>query len=424
MRSVAGARDWVAQCPYTRGMPSVSDFEESNPNDRATTSPVPSLPMAGLTFVCSLGTGVLWNAIYFIAESEYAFDRTQTLLLAFVSGVLYTAVAAFAGPIVARVERVATPRTALAMVLVLQAVLAPAVWVFPGATSLWLSAVTMTALGALQWPIVQHFLVSGRHGASMRNTIGWWNATWMAATAIGLAAIGPLKGAGLMEWAIPALLPVNLLALVFLSKFPRHPPAHDDAARSLHVPTTYAPLLAASRVLHPLGYLVIGALAPILPYLFGSLGTEATLQAPIGSTWHVARLVAVIVLWRTAFWHGRPHTLVAAGILLAGGFALAVASTNEALLMVGLASLGAGQGVIYYSAIYYGLALGGAKVEAGGTHEALVGAGYFVGPLLGLASLSLGAGESVFIGLILGALAVGFAASIVRGARAKIQRIA
>jgi hypothetical protein len=92
--------------------------------------------------------------------------------------------------------------------------------------------------------------------------------------------------------------------------------------------------------------------------------------------------------------------------------------------MVGLASLGAGQGVIYYSAIYYGLALGGAKVEAGGTHEALVGAGYFVGPLLGLASLSLGAGESVFIGLILGALAVGFAASIVRGARAKIQRIA
>jgi hypothetical protein len=113
-----------------------------------------------------------------------------------------------------------------------------------------------------------------------------------------------------------------------------------------------------------------------------------------------------------------------AGLLLAGGFALAVGSPTEPLLIVGLVALGAGQGIIYYNAIYYGLALGGAKVEAGGMHEALVGGGYFLGPLLGLASLSLGAGEPVFIGLVLGALAVGFGVACIRGSRVRIQRIA
>lgn len=385
---------------------------------------VRALPMAGLTFVCSLGTGILWNAIFFIAESEYGFRREETLLLAFVNGICYTAFAVFAGPIVRWLERFGSPRSALGTVLVAQALIAPLVAIFPGLVSLWICAVVMTALGALQWPIVQHYLVSGRHGAEMRNSIGWWNASWMLATAVGLAAIGPLQGAGLMAWAIPALTPINLLALWFLAAFPKHPAHHDGDEQARHVPASYEPLLRSARVLHPMGYLVIGALAPILPYLFDQLGTEASSQAPIGSTWHVARLAAVLVLWRTSSWHGRSTPLLIAGVLLAGGFALAVGAGSQPLLVVGLAALGAGQGVIYYSAIYYGLAVGGAKVEAGGMHEALVGAGYFLGPLLGLATFSLGFGPPVFIGVVLGALAVGFVASIVRAGRPSSQRTA
>ena len=398
--------------------PSAGDRQASR------SQPVRALPMAGLTFVCSVGTGVLWNAIYFIAESEYGFQQSDTLLLAFVNGVAYTAVAVCAGVIVRALERRMTPRSALGLVLLAQALLAPLVLVLPGVATLWIVTVVMTALGALQWPIVQHYLVSGRHGQEMRNSIGWWNASWMAATAVSLAAAGPLKAAELMSWAIPSLLPINLIALLFLARFPAHPAAHDGAESARHVPPSYTPLLAASRVLHPMGYLVIGALAPILPYLFGNLGTDPALQAPLGSIWHLARLAAVIVLWRTAFWHGRGTTLGVAGALLAGGFALSVAAQGEMALALGLVGIGLGQGVIYYSAIYYGLAVGGAKVEAGGIHEALVGAGYFLGPLLGIATFSLGFGNSAFIGVVLGALAVGFVVSIARAGRARSQRTA
>jgi hypothetical protein len=380
--------------------------------------PAAAFPIAALTFLCSLGTGILWNALYFIAESEYGFTQGQSLLLAFLNGVLYTAVAVSAGVSVRWLERFTSPRGALAVVLVAQGVLAPLLLVFPQATTLWIAAIAMTALGALQWPIVQHYLVSGRHGRDMRNAIGWWNASWMAATAIGLAIAGPMKAAGIVDWAIPSLLPINLVALLFLARFPRKPPHHDPSEQARHVPANYRPLLNASRILHPMGYLVIGALSPILPYLLTSLGAAAAMQAPIGSVWHVARFVAVLVLWQTSFWHGRRGPLIAAGLLLSGGFAMAVASPNQGTLMAALVAIGLGQGAIYYSAIYYGLAVGGARVEAGGIHEALVGAGYFMGPLLGLASLGVGAGPSVFIGLVLGSLAIGCAISIWRAGRA------
>ncbi len=393
------------------------------PMQAESSTPVRAFPIGGLTFLCSLGTGILWNALYFIAESEYGFSERDSLLLAFVNGILYTVVAVNAGRVVGFLEGRMSPRAALGAVLLVQALLAPLVLI-PNLTLLWFAAVAMTALGALQWPIVQHYLASGRHGREMRNAIGWWNASWMAATAIGLALAGPLESLGLMRWAIPSLLLTNAGAIAFLAAFPKHPPRHDSDTHAMHVPPSYRSLLGAARVLHPMGYLVIGALSPILPYLFNEIGTAEAVQAPIGATWHVARFVAVLILWRTAFWHGRAATLVVAGLLLSLGFALAVAAPSERLLIVGLAALGLGQGTIYYSAIYYGLAVGGAKVEAGGMHEALVGAGYFIGPALGLLSLSAGLGTPVFIGMVLGALAVGFFGAVWRAGRANSQSIA
>jgi MFS family permease len=384
---------------------------------------VGAVPIASLTFLCSLGTGILWNALYFIAEREYGFSRTDSLLLAFLNGILYTLVAMRAGPTVRFLERHMSPRAALGLVLVVQAALAPLVLV-PSVAVLWCSAIAMTALGALQWPIVQSFLASGRHGKSMRQAIGWWNASWMLATAVGLALAGPLEAAHLTRWAIPLLLPVNLIAMLFLARFPARPAAHDPDAQARHVPPTYRPLLAASRVLHPMGYLVIGALSPILPYLFDNLKTPDSWQAPIGSTWHVARLLAVIILWQTAFWHGRATSLVVAGTLLTAGFAISVASPSEWGLVVGLAALVLGQGAIYYSAIYYGLAVGAGEVDAGGTHEALVGAGYFMGPAIGLATYSLDAGTPVFVAGVVGALCVGAVFAVLRGLRARSQSIA
>jgi uncharacterized membrane protein len=57
------------------------------------------------------------------------------------------------------------------------------------------------------------------------------------------------------------------------------------------------------------------------------------------------------------------------------------------MIFLGLSMFGVGMGIVYYAALYYAMAVGRAEVNAGGIHEALIGGGYMVGPLLCLLSM-------------------------------------
>ena len=85
-------------------------------------------------------------------------------------------------------------------------------------------------------------------------------------------------------------------------------------------------------------------------------------------------------MWRVRFWHGRWGTLAAAAGALAGGLALVLIAPTLTGVVAGLVLFGTGMGITYYAALYYSLAVGHAAVDAGGTFEALIGLGYFVGP--------------------------------------------
>ena len=80
-------------------------------------------------------------------------------------------------------------------------------------------------------------------------------------------------------------------------------------------------------------------------------------------------------------------------------------------MLVGVACLGTGLGIIYYAALYYAMAVGRAAVEAGGVHEGLIGAGYTCGPLAGLLGVAIAPGRAagiigvVWTGTALGAVA-------------------
>ncbi|MFZ9914993.1 MAG: hypothetical protein ACO3IB_06590, partial [Phycisphaerales bacterium] len=99
----------------------------SAPPSRRGTEPTPGLPIGLLTFLLSLGTGILWNALFFIAKSQYGFDEAKSLWLAFGMGVLYTVVAFNAGRTVRALERRVSPRATLGLLLLVQAALAPLV---------------------------------------------------------------------------------------------------------------------------------------------------------------------------------------------------------------------------------------------------------------------------------------------------------
>jgi hypothetical protein len=244
-----------------------------------------------------------------------------------------------------------------------------------------------SAASATAFPIVESYLVAGRHGAAMRSAIGWFNVVWTPATAVPLLIMpllsraGPLASLGLAA-ATSALSLLGVLAL------PRRPGVHEAEAATAAVGTEYPWLARSTQWLLPLSYVMSATMSPVLPHRMAAVGITAA-PSVVAALWMLARFATLFTLWRTGFWHGRWSTLAVAGAALAGGMALVLTAASPPTLVAGLVVFGTGMGITYYAALYYSMAVGHAAVEAGGNFEALIGLGYVIGPLLGIGAALL-----------------------------------
>lgn len=342
-----------------------------------------------LTFLASLGTGVLWSGLSFIAKHEFDYTPEANFALFIATALVYIVSALAAGPVTRFLQHWLTARSVLAWVLILQALVALLPLVWTSHWVLWMVGGATSALAATLWPIVESYLSAGRHGRAMRSAMGWWNVTWTAAVAIALMLMAPLISEQHAVYAVVALAPTSLCALSTLLGFTPTPGAHDETLSRDSITAEYPLLLRSARVLLPLSYLLIGAISPLMPYRMEELGVEAMNETPLAATWMIARVGALALMWQLHFWHGRWGTLLTGGTLAIGGFAIIVAAPNVTMLLFGLIAFGVGSGVIYYAALYYAMSVGAAAVDAGGTHEALIGVGYAVGPAAAVAGLRL-----------------------------------
>src|SRR6185436_14721736 len=138
-----------------------------------------------------------------------------------------------------------------------------------------------------------------------------------------------------------------------------------------------------------MAYVLCSVMSPLLPHRLAAVGGGSA-GAFVAGLWMVARFATLLTMWRTGFWHGRWGTLALAAGALAAGLAAVMLASSLAGLAAGLLLFGVGMGLTYYAALYYSLAVGHAEVDAGGTFEALIGLGYCVGPLLGIAGHAAG----------------------------------
>lgn len=396
-------------------------------------SAAPLSALLGLTFLASIGTGIFWNGLAFIAENDYGYDERMNFLLYVVMGVTYVAGALGAGPTTRRLERWLTPRAVLGWILLVQAASCLLPFIVASSASIWIVGVMMSVLSSMLWPIVESYLSSGRHGRGLRLSMGWWNLTWTSAVVISMLLMAPLMGAStpLTKWAIIGLAGLNMLALVTLRWFPSRPGAHGEEAGIPEETIEYPALLRSARVLLPLSYLLVGTISPLMPYLVAHLNVEDAWKTPATATWMIARVLAMAVMWRLSFWHGRWGTLLFAGVGMAAGFVMIVTAGSVSMLLAGLFLFGAAQGVVYFAALYYAMAVGRAAVDAGGMHEGLIGVGYAIGPMLGLLALALAPGGDaamtsapILIGLVLAGMAIASVLAVIPYLHARAKRAA
>jgi hypothetical protein len=363
----------------------------------------PILPLFILTFLFSVVTAVMWSGLGFVANSAYAFPEWKTSLLFVVNGGVYAIAAFGCGRFLRAIANLSTPRGILLIVLLAQAAAAPLMGIFSGTWAIWTVSIIFSLCSAVLWSMVESYMSAGRHGHSMRAVIGWWNLTWMSSNALGLAAMAffMMAGGEGSRWSVAALAPICLLATIMVFWLPKSPAAHDSEDSDIPLRARYRPMLRTSRFMLPMSYVLIGALGPIMPYRLAQLDIGLSWVTPLTATWLVTRVGCVLLMSRLHFWHGRWGTLGVAGVLMLGGFAMVTMGPDIASVLVGLAMIGIGQGLTYYSAIYYVLALGNADVDAAGTHEGLIGVGYAAGPAAVLIGILLG-GESTVAWIVMG----------------------
>jgi hypothetical protein len=377
--------------------------------------------------LASFAAGTTTLSIYFVTDrSPYDFTKVQQYSLALLVGVTYTLGALGAS----RVRRALAARGMSARALLVVLSLGMAGFsclplVLRSDAAVFLLIACYAPLTGIFWPLVEGYVSGGRRGGELRSAVGRFNIVW-SLTLLPSFLVPPLleqAAAGVFV----AVAATHLVSLLCLLGFRREPGEHADEEH--HAPEAYGELLRVHRVLHAMSYLVMYALSPYLPSLLTRLGLLGPAASALGATWLAARVLGFALLERWHGWHGRWSVAVVGALLVLGGFGatlLAPGLGAGALTVVAIALFlfGTGLAALYTAALYYAFEVGGS--EGGGSHEALIGLGYSIGPSCGLLVCALesrgaiaGTSRDGVLLLVITAICIGAALFAWRNRRAR-----
>lgn len=402
----------------------------------------PSAPLwavQSLVFIASLGTGAVTNGIFFVAKQACGFTTRQNFELGVLLGVTYIVGAAGVGPALRRLAARHASISTRGVLVVLSLVQAGAALLpqlairgqgagATGAWSIWVATGVFAPSSGAFWPIVESYLSGGRSGHRLRRAVGQFNIVWASAVIAAAWAMGPTLERHPLG-VLVAFGGVQAVSTLLVWPMGREPGARIPAHHEPH-PPVYEALLTTFRMLLPTSYYIVSVWSPYAPSVMDRLGVGIGWQVPIAATWMLSRLAVFAAMERWHGWHGRWWLVVVGVAGMVGGVSTALAAplfgggVGTPVLVAGLAVLGVGNGVIYSASLYYAMEVGKGEVEAGGTHEALIGVGFAGGPLTGWAAVAVvgpGARGNVAIlgalGLVLLVVGVAVARRVLRAAR-------
>lgn len=289
-----------------------------------------------------------------------------------------------------------------------------------------------TASQFVVWPALESLVTEGESGAGRAHIVGVYSVVWAACSALAYFFGGGLfewLGSGSIFWLPPGL---HVLQLVVLWGFARghlktptapsaKPPPEAETRPLKHGPDPRS-FQRMAWLANPFACVAAFTLLAMIPELARRMGLSTTMAGWFGSIWFFARLAAFVVMWRWPGWHYRFRWLLGGYVLLIVGFAAVLTAGDLLWLSVGQVAFGLAVGLLYYASLFYSMDVGEARAEQGGIHEAMMGAGNFVGP--GVAALTLMiAPQSPHAGVwaVSGLLAAGLAGLL--GIRFRSRRI-
>jgi MFS family permease len=292
--------------------------------------------------------------------------------------------------------------------------------------------VLWTASQFIVWPALESLVTEGEDRAGRARLVGIYSVVWATCSALSYFFGGALfeqLGSQSIFWLPPGLHLVQVIILWRVAR--RHPAPVSGPVAEIPEPT---PLPANLRsgltpqafqrlawLANPFACVAAFTLLAMIPELAVKLGLSTTHAGLFCSLWFFARLVAFVVLGRWGGWRYRFRWLLTGYLLLMTGFVAVLTAQDLWWLSFGQIAFGLAVGLLYYASLFYSMDVGEARAEHGGIHEAVMGAGNFIGPGLGAVSLLL-APQSAHAGVWAVGCLLGLGLLVLTGFRMRLGR--
>ncbi|MFI5377969.1 MAG: MFS transporter [Tepidisphaerales bacterium] len=310
-------------------------------------------------------------------------------LMAVMQGIVYVTASLSANLVQSKAGRIGVLR---ALYLVMSAAACVAFFL-PRAGLVIAAVLAYAACAGICWPILESLVAGSATGETLSRRLGAYNVVWSAAGVVLMAVVGAViehwpPGVWLII-AVSHLLCV--LVLVLFRNLEEKPSADQPAAGQMRVEVEllHHKRLAMwlSRITLPATYMVMIALAAMLPTLPAIAQLRPTIATLTEAVWMAARVAAFALLGATTWWHTRPRMLLWGCVLMLISFLAGIIPPSRDTGAFALGSvvfwqigLGFAFGYIYSASLYFGLALSEGSTEHSGYHEALIGLGAVLGP--------------------------------------------
>ena len=330
------------------------------------------------------------NFLFFYLRRTFGFGEVENLLTAALGGFVYIIAAWQGGKLAQRygcIRLIYMGCCGIILSLALGMVLATAtaqIMVF----CLWTVGV------CLIWPALET-LVSDRAGAELAKMVGIYNVTWAAGGAVGYFTAGILiekLGMASVFWLPLGLTAVELAILpcaARLLKKENDRPCHEVPLTPAVCEADAKRFLRMAWIANPFSYVAINTVIPLIPSIAEKLDLSTGMAGIVCSLWMFARLAAFAAFWRWTGWHYRFRWLAGSFLLLIVCFFGFLTAQSIGLLLAAQVGFGLSIGLIYYSSLYYSMNVMENQGSNAGLHEAMIGAGLFIGPACGAATLYL-----------------------------------
>jgi predicted MFS family arabinose efflux permease len=371
------------------------------------TLPTGKRAVFAFTFLQSFAGVLLSRGVYFYTHERLAFTATQNLFLGLGYGIAYIAGAFVSHRLTSRLGE----RRLLSWLLTSLIATHVVLFAMPRGPVLAVALPLISFFLGVHWPIVESFMSAGETPGQLLRVSSRYNVTWATSVPLGIGVSGTLIASPRPEtlFLVPAVFSAAALVVVLL-RFPRRllhlDSAHPERPRAAEIPR-YAALTVSARWGMMLSYSLIFLLAPLMPNILQQLGLNVARSTPAAALLDVGRLLSFGVVALYSGWRLRAVPMVAALVTLPVAFCMVLFAQHLALALAGELLLGLAAGFAYSSALYYALVVKNASVDAGGAHEALIGLGYALGPIAGLAAKGVAAasgGSGNTLGILAAAL--------------------